>query len=303
MAVRTRKSTGRTGRRAFLKTVTAGAGAIAVPGAPAAGGSRPPIGKRSGTEKQSARPALEYPRALTGAQTKLISFPLGGIGAGSLGLGGRGQLRDWEIFNKPQKGNSPQYAFASIWAQHGDRPPVARILESRIQPPYEGNTGLGFANVPGLPRLESCTFTGEFPLASIAFHDPDLPVEITLEAFTPFIPLNADDSGLPVAILRYRAVNSGASKVSAAIALSIENPVGQQRVKGVRFHRVVWPFQRLQGRQRSCRLADAQSFSPGTRSAGGKFRPYGSRRGLGTLQLPARMALSPLVGGAAAVLG
>ncbi len=235
MASRTRKSMGKTGRRTFLRAVTAGAGAMAIPGARTAAGGRPPIGKRPEAEKQSARPALEYPRISTGAQTKMISFPLGGIGAGSLGLGGRGQLRDWEIFNKPQKGNSPQYAFISIWAQQGIKAPVARVLESRILPPYEGSSGLGFANVPGLPRLESCTFTGEFPLASIAFYDPELPVEITLEAFTPFIPLNADDSGLPVAILRYRAVNSGSAKVSASIALSIENPVGQQRVKGVDF--------------------------------------------------------------------
>lgn len=235
MASRTGRSTGKTGRRTFLKTVTAGAGAISIPGARATGGGRPPIGKRSEAEKASARPALEYPRISTGAQTKMISFPLGGIGAGSLGLGGRGQLRDWEIFNKPQKGNSPQYAFASIWAQQGSNTPVARVLEARIAPPYEGFLGLGFANVPGLPRLESCTFMGEFPLASIAFHDPDLPVEITLEAFTPFIPLDADDSGLPVAILRYRARNSGSAKASAAIALSIENPVGQQRVEGVDF--------------------------------------------------------------------
>ena len=112
---------------------------------------------------------------------------------------------------------------------------VVRVLESRILPPYEGPSGLGFENVPGLPRLESCAFTGEFPLASIAFHDPELPVDLTLEAFTPFIPLDADDSGLPVAVLRYRAVNSGASKVTVSIAFSIENPVGQEHAKGVDF--------------------------------------------------------------------
>ena len=33
-----------------------------------------------------------------------ISFPLGGIGTGSIGLAGNGQLIDWEIFNKPSKG-------------------------------------------------------------------------------------------------------------------------------------------------------------------------------------------------------
>ena len=29
-----------------------------------------------------------------------ISFPLGGIGSGSIGLAGNGRLVDWEIFNR-----------------------------------------------------------------------------------------------------------------------------------------------------------------------------------------------------------
>ena len=33
-----------------------------------------------------------------------IAFPLGGIGTGTISLGGWGQLRDWEIMNRPAKG-------------------------------------------------------------------------------------------------------------------------------------------------------------------------------------------------------
>ncbi len=86
----------------------------------------------SGTEAEStavigAEPAqtskiqpgsdITYPRTFTGPALKMISFPLGGIGAGSIGVGGRGQLRDWEIFNRPDQGNAPQYAFPSIWVE------------------------------------------------------------------------------------------------------------------------------------------------------------------------------------------
>ena len=35
-----------------------------------------------------------------------IALPLGGIGTGTVSLGGRGELRDWEIMNKPGKGYS-----------------------------------------------------------------------------------------------------------------------------------------------------------------------------------------------------
>ncbi|MEN6606912.1 MAG: GH116 family glycosyl-hydrolase, partial [Bryobacteraceae bacterium] len=79
---------------------------------------------------------------------------------------------------------------------------------------------------PGLPRLESCTFTGDYPLARIDFQDSDLPVSVSLEAFTPFIPRDADESGLPVAVLRYRVFNRAKTKATVSIAYSIDNPVG-----------------------------------------------------------------------------
>ena len=36
-----------------------------------------------------------------------IALPLGGIGTGTVSLGGRGQLQDWEIVNAPAKGFTP----------------------------------------------------------------------------------------------------------------------------------------------------------------------------------------------------
>src|SRR3974390_351664 len=176
---------GGTARRSFLKSAAmAGLPLPAqVSGTSGAGESAHEIG---------------YPRTFTGLALALISFPLGGIGAGSIGLGGRGQLRDWEIFNRPDKGNSPAYAFPSIWVRAEGQAPVAHVLESRIGTPYEGQDGLGSRNAPGLSRLEAATFTGEFPRARIDFHDKRLPVEVSLEAGTPFIPLDADESGLPV---------------------------------------------------------------------------------------------------------
>jgi len=166
-----------------------------------------------------------YPRTFSGRALKMISFPLGGVTAGSIGLGGRGQLRDWEIFNRPNKGYRPTYAFPSIWVQSSGKQPIARVLESRILAPYEGQDGLGSDNVPGLSRLESATFTGEYPLAHIDFEDSLLPVTVRLDAFSPFIPHDADDSGLPVAILRYRVTNPGHALVKVGIAMSLDNPV------------------------------------------------------------------------------
>lgn len=182
-------------------------------------------------EHSQAHADQGYPRRFRGRQLRMISFPLGGVAAGSIGLGGRGQLVDWEIFNRPNKGFRPLYAFPAIWARAGGSKPVARVLESRILPPYEGQDGLGSGNVAGLSRLESATFMGEYPLAHIDFEDSSLPVKVELDAFSPFIPHEPDDSGLPVAILRYRVTNPGHEAATVGIAFSIENPVTTKEEK------------------------------------------------------------------------
>ena len=208
-------------RRDFLKSVALAGGVVA-----SADGVRAQADTAPVTGPQPAATAdIPYPRVFTGPALAMISFPLGGVGAGSIGLGGRGQLRDWEIFNRADKGNSPDYAFPAVWVQAAGQKPIARVLEARIETPYEGQDGLGSRNAPGLSRLEGASFTGEFPLARIDFHDATLPVEISLEAGTPFIPLDGDESGLPVAVLRYRVRNKGTSAAAVSIALSIENPV------------------------------------------------------------------------------
>jgi uncharacterized protein (DUF608 family) len=215
-----------TKRRTFLQQVTlasAATQAAAQTPAPAAAAPTPP-----------AAPEIAFPRVFTGRRLTAIAFPLGGVCAGCVSLGGRGQLRDWEIFNRPDKGNAPSYAFPAIWAQAGNRQPVARVLESRIQPPFEGSSGLGARNAPGLTRLASAIFTGEFPLARVDFSDSTLPVKITLEAFSPFIPHEPDESGLPVAILRYRVANPGTASAKVSIAWSIENPTGRTQAKDTR---------------------------------------------------------------------
>ena len=203
-------------------------------------GAAPVKGERASSPKEDAQvgqqrtqqhtqPDRSYPRKFRERQLKMISFPLGGVAAGSLGLGGRGQLVDWEMFNRPNKGFRPIYAFPAIWAQVEGGKPIARVLESRIQPPYAGADGLGSGNVPGLGRLESAVFTGEYPLARIDFEDRTLPVKVSLDAFSPFIPHEPDDSGLPVAILRYTVTNPANQPADVSIAFSIENPVNTKR--------------------------------------------------------------------------
>jgi non-lysosomal glucosylceramidase len=165
-------------------------------------------------------------RTFTGEALRELAFPLGGIGTGTVSLGGRGNLRDWEIFNRPGKGKNLPYTFFAIYAEREGEPGVARVLERRLFPPYSAGFGLPTSQVAGLPRLEEVTFDGEYPLASLEFADERLPVSVRLEAFNPFIPMNEKDSGLPAAQFRWTLTNPGDRPVQATIAFSLLNAVG-----------------------------------------------------------------------------
>jgi uncharacterized protein (DUF608 family) len=171
-------------------------------------------------------------RVFEGNALSEIAFPLGGIGTGTISLGGRGNLRDWEIFNRPGKGKDLPYTFFSIWFREEGSKPVSKVLESRIPPPYRGSYGIPWSYVPGLPRLAKTRFRGEYPFAWIYFED-SIPLEISLEAFNPLIPLNVKDSGLPVAIFKWRVRNTSKRRVDLTLAMSLLNAVGYDGVSNL----------------------------------------------------------------------
>jgi len=161
----------------------------------------------------------------TGEALKMISFPLGGIGTGTIGLGGRGELRDWEIFNNPRLGYRPDYTMPFVFAKWAGGK-AARVLERKLLPPHHESHGLRPHLFAGLPRLEEALFVGTYPVARVVFQDADLPVEISLEAFSPMIPTNADDSAIPAAVLTYRLTNRTRKPVSGSVAIAMSNTVG-----------------------------------------------------------------------------
>ncbi|XID93909.1 GH116 family glycosyl-hydrolase [Paenibacillaceae bacterium WGS1546] len=157
---------------------------------------------------------------------KIAAFLLGGIGTGNVSLGSRGEFRDWEIFNWPGKGTFLPFSFFAIWAKPEDGPSVAKILESKVQPPYHKSHGFLNGELAGLPRFEKSSMTGKQPFVTIDFEDRDVPVKVQLEAFTPLIPLHADDSGIPGAVLRYKVYNPTPKPVEVSVVGSLANVVG-----------------------------------------------------------------------------
>ncbi len=162
-------------------------------------------------------------RTFEGKALSQIAFPIGGIGTGTISLGGRGQLRDWEIFNRPNKGFNLPCSFFAIRAKEKDKEPFVRVLESRTLPPYAKIYSLLST---GLPRMRDARFTGAYPFARIEFIEPESPINVNLTAFNPFIPLNDFDSGLPVAIFNFTIENTSEKEVEVLLAANLLNPIG-----------------------------------------------------------------------------
>ena len=166
-----------------------------------------------------------------------IALPLGGIGTGTVSLGGRGDLRDWELANQPNKGprSTGNYAMSrfetasfAVWAQPTGQDAAAKLLEGPIDiVDYEGQSGCGIAK-HGMPRFRNCSFAAAYPLGQVLLNDPDFPLDVRLEAFNPLVPPDADASGIPVAVLRYVLVNKTNKAVKASVLGSVPNAIGQR---------------------------------------------------------------------------
>ena len=161
-----------------------------------------------------------------------IALPLGGIGTGTVSLGGRGDLRDWEIVNRPAKGFSPPNSFFALYAKPAGGQSVTRVIEGPIEEwQYEGHSGCAVPN-HGLPRFRDCSFAAAYPFGQVVLSDPDVPLDVRVEGFNPLIPADADASGIPVAVLRYVLTNKTSRAVAASVCGSVQNFIGEDGYKG-----------------------------------------------------------------------
>ena len=161
-----------------------------------------------------------------------IGLPLGGIGTGVVSLGGRGNLHDWEIVNRPAKGFDLQQTFFALYTKATDGQKTAHALEGVIPvADYEGARGATIPN-HGLPRFRECRFDAAYPFGTVALSDADVPLTVQLQAFNPLIPTDSDNSGIPVAILRFILSNESESEIEAAVCGSLNNFIGADGTSG-----------------------------------------------------------------------
>ena len=126
-------------------------------------------------------------------------LPFGGIATGHINLGPDGEI----------SGVHP--SFFAIKAEKDGELYDARMLQSR-------------QNIKTLlPCLESASSSAFFPFAEICFSDPSFPADVKLKAFSPFIPLNDTDSGIPAVCFEFEVTNKNTERLDFSIACVYEN--------------------------------------------------------------------------------
>ena len=160
-----------------------------------------------------------------------IALPLGGIGTGTISLGGRGDLRDWEVGNRPAKGFVPQYTFFALNVKLAGKESVTKVLEGPIEPPFDSDRGFRGSSY-GLPRFRKAEFRAAYPFGQVLLADKNVPLDVRLEAFNPIVPTNADASGWPVAAIRFVLSNPTEASVTASVAGNVQNFIGTDGVEG-----------------------------------------------------------------------
>ena len=118
---------------------------------------------------------------LTESNLRAVSFPVGGIGAGCIGLAGNGDLSEWEVFNRPAKGARNGMSHFAVRAEReGGGVVDARILHGDFAGELAGAgdtlfAGFGFGpdgdSLCGLPHFRSVSLRGEFPVGEWSFRD------------------------------------------------------------------------------------------------------------------------------------
>jgi uncharacterized protein (DUF608 family) len=163
-------------------------------------------------------------RTFSGDRATQVAMPIGGLGAGCICINGSGGMQDFSIRTRPETtalpagftSNSPEAAFAILHIKGSA--PVTKMIEGPF-PPFkifdQGLQGQGLrrGGSEGFPRFERCNFRGEFPFAEIRFADQAIPLDVSLIAWNPFIPLDDKNSGIPCAILEYTLHNPSSKGV------------------------------------------------------------------------------------------
>ncbi|GAA5507413.1 GH116 family glycosyl hydrolase [Novipirellula caenicola] len=166
------------------------------------------------------------PLTATGDGLKYIGMPISGLCTGQVYLGGDGGLWYWNLTAAKDRKNNPKGARYM-------QPDVAR--SSRDQG-FALRVG-GKVHTLDANGFKSVKFTNQYPMGRVDYADESCPLNVQLEAYTPFIPLRRDESSYPVIVMRYTVTNHSPDSQEVAMAGWIDNSTNGSKGKKVCVYR------------------------------------------------------------------
>lgn len=142
-------------------------------------------------------------------------IPLGGIGAGTVELRDDGLFHDWQIF-----GN---WRHEEMHLSFDDAFFTFRARPENGEP---GKWALSTEPRAGLQPASEISYSGRFPFAHLSYRLPDSPCAVKLTAFSPFIPHDSKNSGIPAAVFEFEIQNTTNERCEVSVALHLRNPAG-----------------------------------------------------------------------------
>ena len=167
------------------------------------------------------------PQVYRGKDLERIGMPVGGLCSGQLYLGGDGRLWHWDIFNQHAGTSADHYAKPVTPSS-----PLEQGFSLRVGGVTKALDQSGFKDV---------SFRGEYPLGTVQYREAELPLEVQLEAFSPFIPLHVDDSSHPATVMQFCVKNTGTQTLEVEVSGRLENAVclHHRNLAGTRHNRFV----------------------------------------------------------------
>jgi uncharacterized protein (DUF608 family) len=219
-------------RRSFIKKVTMGSlGTAIMPAsflsAKTAFNNNTEGKMMEGSENVSKR---KYNDFYQGEYLNRLAFPVGGIGAGMICLEGTGAISHVSIRNRPEIFHEPAM-FAAInikGIKNG-----AKVIEGPV-PEWKvfGQRGSGNGDAGasyGLPRFTNAKFTTTFPFGTVDLKDNDIPLNIKIKGWSPFIPTDEDNSSLPVGCMEFHFENTSERTINAIFSFNSKNFLASDR--------------------------------------------------------------------------
>lgn len=148
---------------------------------------------------------------------KYIGMPISGITTGQIYLGGDGQLWNWDIFNVSRNnpgGGGDKYYLNPMSQEEWFANGFAIVVKEGRKEYRRRLNSSGFSDI---------SFSGEYPIGRVSYRDNEMPIEVNLEAYTPFIPTDEDNSALPITILEYVVTNSGVNDIEIELGGWLQN--------------------------------------------------------------------------------